>query len=43
MKVTRKILVSVLLLTAICLSGPAYAAQTVKMALSINPDMSDPC
>lgn len=43
MKVTRKILIPVLLLMALFLSVPAHAAQTVKMALSINPDMSDPC
>ena len=43
MKVTRKVLIPVLLLMSIFLSVPADAAQTVKMALSINPDMSDPC
>jgi len=43
MKVIRKILVPAIILLVICMSVPSYAAQTVKIALSINPDMSDPC
>lgn len=43
MKFTAKLFVLASLLFAVAFSAPANAAQTVKLALSINPDMSDPC